>query len=747
MRVLLVTGIYPPDVGGPATHAADMTAELRARGHHVTVVTLTDQRRTVVRDDVVRFPRSWPWPLRSARVLAWLLRRARRFDVVYAAGLDALAVAGARVRGVPVVLRVVADPAWERGARLGRTESDFVAFQQRRPAQWSVRAMVALRDWTTRRASAVITPSAALAAHVRRWRDRDDVAVIPNGARSVPTPSRRPQPGLDVVFVGRLVPVKRVDVLIDAVARTPDVRLAVLGTGPEEDRLREVAQRASVQARVRFHGACAHEAVLQQVAAADALVLTSEHEGLPHAAIEALVNGTPVITTNRIGVDEIVQHDQNGIVVAPDVDAIAGALSRLRDAPEMREQLRAGARASADEWRFELVADRVEQLLLRVARRAPTAVFLGRGTVTIPLPREAEAKYAIHSRHLQTVLVSPGPRAGIIRARDARGVVLPQLRPHVLDAAVYYGVGSVVAVALAIRRGPVAIVCQSPYEAVPVHVLRRLLPRSSRPRVQVELHGDWRTATRLYGSRARRLLARPADAAASWSLRQADRVRVVSVVLEQLARDAGYDGPIDRFIAFSDYREFLDPPTSAPPDEPRALFVGVLERYKALDVLLDAWPSVVERLPSATLTIIGTGSMQRHLDARLETGEFGTSIRWLPPTSRRELRGLIDASTCLVLPSRSEGLARVVFETMARGRPVVASRVGGIEEILDDGREGRIVAPDDADALGAALVDVLGDRDRAAIMGERARTRVLARAPSSEYEAGVERMAAWIASG
>ena len=66
MRVLVVTGIFPPDIGGPATHAADVSAELTDRGHDVTVLTLTDAHRTARHDNVVRFPRSWAWPLRSA---------------------------------------------------------------------------------------------------------------------------------------------------------------------------------------------------------------------------------------------------------------------------------------------------------------------------------------------------------------------------------------------------------------------------------------------------------------------------------------------------------------------------------------------------------------------------------------------------------------------------------------------------------------------------------------------------------
>jgi glycosyltransferase involved in cell wall biosynthesis len=227
-------------------------------------------------------------------------------------------------------------------------------------------------------------------------------------------------------------------------------------------------------------------------------------------------------------------------------------------------------------------------------------------------------------------------------------------------------------------------------------------------------------------------------------LRHADRVRPVSDFLATLARDAGYRGPLDQFIAFSDYATFLEHPIVPVPKLPHAVFVGVLERYKAVDVLLDAWPEVLRDTPGARLTIVGTGSLLAELRERIGSEELAQSVRMLPPMPRPELRCLMDASSCLVLPSRSEGLGRIVVEAMARARPVVASRVGGIVELVEDGTTGRLVAPDDASSLAAALVEVLSDPARAQAMGKEARRRAAARDPLREYEAGIERMAAWI---
>src|SRR5262245_47875459 len=128
MRIVIVTGLYPPEVGGPATHAADLAAELSGRSHEVTVLTL-GRDEPVARDQtVVWFSRDRPWPVRTAQAVAWLVRNRHRYDVVYATGLPHVAVPGARLARRPVVVKVVGDLAWERGRLLRLTSLTFEEF-------------------------------------------------------------------------------------------------------------------------------------------------------------------------------------------------------------------------------------------------------------------------------------------------------------------------------------------------------------------------------------------------------------------------------------------------------------------------------------------------------------------------------------------------------------------------------------------------------------------------------------------
>ncbi len=261
---------------------------------------------------------------------------------------------------------------------------------------------------------------------------------------------------------------------------------------------------------------------------------------------------------------------------------------------------------------------------------------------------------------------------------------------------------------------PGAVLVQSPYEAAAVLAARRGEP------VILEVHGDWRTATRLYGSGARQLLAPLADRVALEAVRRVDAVRTISSYTTELVRAAGVE-PAATFPAFMDLDPFLDPIVSLP-EQPSALFVGVLERYKDVDGLADAWRLAAPRLPGVALRIVGNGS-RAHVVEELRR-ELPGQVDWIPSVPNNAVAGLLDTATVLVLPSRSEGLGRIVVESLCRGRPVAATRVGGITDLVRDGENGLLVDVRSPAALADALVSVLSDSAVAERLAAAARPSV-----------------------
>jgi len=262
---------------------------------------------------------------------------------------------------------------------------------------------------------------------------------------------------------------------------------------------------------------------------------------------------------------------------------------------------------------------------------------------------------------------------------------------------------------------PHAVLAQGAHETAAAVTARRLARTDTA--IIADVHGDWRAPTRLYGSRLRSALNPVADRVALHGLRKADGVRTVTGYTTGIVREAGLE-PADEFPAFMDFDVFLQQPPRPLPEQPQVLFVGVLERYKNVDGLADAWRLAAPRVPDARLRLVGRGTLRPVVEQLLRDVPAQTS--WDERLSQSDVSRALDDSTVLVLPSRSEGMGRVIVEAFCRGRGVVASRVGGIPDLVEDDRNGLLVPPGDTSALAEALVRVVSDRELAERLGAAA---------------------------
>jgi len=308
--------------------------------------------------------RGRPFLVRYPQVAVVGARLARRADVVYATATYAAAAAAAGAARRPLVAKLVSDPAYERARRYGLFAGTLEEFQPAGGAR--VEALKRLRTASLRRARRIIVPSRYLAGLAAGWRlDASRLEVLPNPAP--PAVDLEPA-GLDsgtFVFVGRLTEQKALPVLLDAVDRVDGARLLVVGDGPERARL-----EARASDRVCFAGPLPREAALARLAGARAAVLSSAWENLPHAAVEALSVGTPVVATAVGGVPEVVSDGDNGLLVAPnDPDALADALRRVLVDDALHARLAANARSAVAALGRDAVYERLERILLDAAGR------------------------------------------------------------------------------------------------------------------------------------------------------------------------------------------------------------------------------------------------------------------------------------------------------------------------------------------------------------------------------------------
>ncbi|MBI2053513.1 MAG: glycosyltransferase family 4 protein [Candidatus Sungbacteria bacterium] len=332
-RMTLATGLFPPDIGGPATYSKILADELRVRGVGVKIAYFGAVRHL-------------SRVIRHAAYFVRTLFMAYGSDIIFAqdpvsVGLPALGVAYSLRK--KFVLKVVGDYAWEqyvqretrdkrprtRTSSVRGRQATWVMLEEFQSGRFDFLTEMRRRiqKFVACRADRVIVPSKYLAQIVAGWGVAPEKIKVIYNACEIPRalPSRedaRASLGLSgtvIISAGRLVPWKGFSVLIDAVAdmkeEIPDVSLVIAGSGPEENNIRQKIASRGIAPRVRLAGAISRETLLSYFAAGDVFVLNSGYEGLSHTLLEAVAVGLPVIASRIGGNPEVLTDDTRGTLI------------------------------------------------------------------------------------------------------------------------------------------------------------------------------------------------------------------------------------------------------------------------------------------------------------------------------------------------------------------------------------------------------------------------------------------------
>ncbi|MFV8165923.1 glycosyltransferase [Mycobacterium sp. 134] len=625
------------------------------------------------------------------------------------------------------------------------------------PVGWAHRLRLGLAMRARHLSSAVI----ALSGEQLRWyRGQagagDHVVLLPNGVGepevSVDPSTVRAELGVPtgavlVVCVGMMRPEKGHADLLEAIRLLPDepsLVVALAGDGPLADSIgAAVESDPLLRQRVRMLGF--RTDIDDLLAAADFVVQPSLADALPTSLISALAAGRPIVATRVGGIPDIA-HDDYSILVPPADPAalsagISGMAGAVRAGGERMASMRAAARRryeerfSADSWVTGLQS--LYANVIGESRRGGTG---RRRVVFVEFPpsgglfqfslqlgeamaRAGDDVELITGSRPELRSREPGCRVRSLLPtwHPAAGAGAPEWwrRPRRAIRAVRHTAAWLILIGyLRITRPDVVLWSEwrFPTDGWGVHAVRKLLPRTvlglvaHEPRVLVEQPGS----DGLYKT----------DLATNRSLALAYGDLDTAFVLGESAKNAltctwPMVGPV-HVIPHGDEGIFAgDAVVSATAAAPVALCFGTITAYKGIDTLLEAWPKVRAQVPGAQLVIAGAlsadvdGKALRTQAARLAGVELDIGY-----VAVCDVGGYFARARCVVLPYRRSSQSGVVHLAHTLGRPVIATRVGDIPDVVRDQKSGLLVEPEDSDALALAVIDLLTDPAKAARLGE-----------------------------
>ena len=332
-RILIATGIFPPQVGGPATYSKLLLDTLPQKGFPVIVVSF---------GEVLRYPKI----LRHGIYFFKVLRKALSSDVVYAqdpVSVGFPALIASKILGKKFYLKIVGDYAWEQGTqRFGVV--DLLDTFSKTPSGYPffVQGLKRIQRFVAHHADTVIVPSNYLKTVVTNWGiEGSHIHVIYNAFQTphdwLSRIEARKKLGIEypaIISAGRLVRWKGFDTLIklmpDIAREIPTAKLFIAGDGPDSAYLRKTIIEVGAEDSVIMLGKLSQSDLFDYIAASNLFVLNTSYEGLSHQLLEVMFLKTPILTTDVGGNPEVVESGKNGLLVTyNDTSALRKAIVEL----------------------------------------------------------------------------------------------------------------------------------------------------------------------------------------------------------------------------------------------------------------------------------------------------------------------------------------------------------------------------------------------------------------------------------
>ena len=320
MRVLVTVGIFPPDIGGPATFVPKIAKYFQDElNYEIEILTLSDNKNSNINDDfsVKRIDRNLPIIYRWLKTIFTIYKLGGNKDLIFVNGLGTEVTIANIFLKKKIIRKIVGDPAWERAYSKAKISESFDEFQIKNYG-FSISLQKKVRSFSIKKSDIVVTPSQHLKNFIQNLGFKNKIEIINNGV-FIPEENTNifTNDQINITIVSRLVSHKNIEKIIRAISdlNNPLIYLNIIGDGPELNQLQKISLKSNNKDNIIFHGKLNRDDINHIFLKSDIYVQASNYEGLPHSLLEAMSYGIPVLCTPVGECKEILGNEERGYIL------------------------------------------------------------------------------------------------------------------------------------------------------------------------------------------------------------------------------------------------------------------------------------------------------------------------------------------------------------------------------------------------------------------------------------------------
>ena len=320
MRVLVTVGIFPPDIGGPATFVPKIAKYFQDElNYEIEILTLSDNKNSNINDDfsVKRIDRNLPIIYRWLKTIFTIYKLGKNKDLIFVNGLGTEATIANIFLKKKIIRKIVGDPVWERAYSKAKISESFDEFQVKNYG-FSISFQKKVRSFSIKKSDIVVTPSKHLKNFILNLGFKNKIEIINNGVL-IPEENTNifTNDQINITIVSRLVSHKNIEKIIKAISdlNSPLINLNIIGDGPELNQLQKISLESNNKDNIIFHGKLNRDDINHIFLKSDIYIQASNYEGLPHSLLEAMSYGIPVLCTPVGECKEILGNEDRGYIL------------------------------------------------------------------------------------------------------------------------------------------------------------------------------------------------------------------------------------------------------------------------------------------------------------------------------------------------------------------------------------------------------------------------------------------------